>query len=266
MKKKFVVEKITPVEPEESRCITVDSPRRLFMAGGDDGKSVPSHNSVLQRNIIVSAIMRPDYYYFLGIDLKRVELSAYRPYKNVVLRIATELEEAVDVLRFASQTMMKRYDQMEKLGVNNFLDLPKRPKVLLIMVDEMGQLLSMEKASALAGDTLVWTIFGKKPLEEIQVGDVLLDSRLEPTKVVEKYEPCSQEKYLLKFQRESDEMEEEFLAGAEHLWVVSYQKKDSNGREENVETVVDTKELFTLFHDSSLSDLRFRRRKVAPAS
>lgn len=130
------IKSITAIEPGMSRCIEVDSPDRLFLAGGRDGRSVASHNSVVQRNIVFGCIMRPESWTFLGIDLKKVELSAYRSYSNVVLGIATTLEDALTVLRFAQQTMMKRYADMEAIGVNNFLDLPEKGKALLVMVDE----------------------------------------------------------------------------------------------------------------------------------
>lgn len=86
--------------------------------------------------------MRPQSWRFLGIDLKKVELSAFRKYNNVVLAIATTIEDALVVLRFAQETMMRRYANMEELGVNNFLDLPERGQALLVMVDEAGELLS----------------------------------------------------------------------------------------------------------------------------
>ena len=99
---------IRRVEPELSRCISVDAEDRLFAAGGPDGRSVLTHNSVIQRNIIFGCILRPDNWRFIGIDLKKVELSAFRAYSNVVLGIATELEDALTVLRFGQAIMMKR--------------------------------------------------------------------------------------------------------------------------------------------------------------
>ena len=132
------------ITPVPSRCISVDSPDRLFAAGGDDGHSVITHNSVVQRNIVLGCILRPEHWRFLGIDLKRVELSDFRAYSNVVLGVATTLEDALTVLRFAQQTMMKRYSEMEQLGIKNFLDLPEKGQALMVMVDEMGELLSPE--------------------------------------------------------------------------------------------------------------------------
>lgn len=136
------IKSIRQIVPEVARCIEVDSPDRLFAAGGLDGVSFVSHNSVVQRSIILGTILRPDSWRFLGIDLKKVELSGFRAYSNVVLGIATTLEDALTVLRFAQQTMMKRYAELEQLGLNNFLDLPEKGQALMVMVDEAGELLS----------------------------------------------------------------------------------------------------------------------------
>jgi len=133
---------IRRIEPKLSRCISVDADDRLFAAGGDDGRSLLSHNSVIQRNIIFGCILRPDNWRFIGIDLKKVELSAFRAYSNVVLGIATELEDALTVLRFGQATMMKRYQEMEAVGKNDFMDMPDHGPALMIMVDEAGELLS----------------------------------------------------------------------------------------------------------------------------
>jgi len=133
---------IRRIEAKPSRCISVDAEDRLFAAGGEDGHSVLTHNSVIQRNIIFGCILRPANWRFIGIDLKKVELSAFRAYSNVVLGIATELEDALTVLRFGQATMMKRYQEMEAVGKNDFMDMPDHGPALMIMVDEAGELLS----------------------------------------------------------------------------------------------------------------------------
>ena len=133
---------IRRIEPKLSRCISVDTRDKLFAAGGSNGRSVMTHNSVIQRNIIIGCILRPDHWRFIGIDLKKVELSAFRAYSNVVLGIATELEDALTVLRFGQATMMKRYQEMEAVGKNDFMDMPDHGPALMIMVDEAGELLS----------------------------------------------------------------------------------------------------------------------------
>ena len=140
------IESITEVEPVPSRCFIVGSKHRLYRAGGNDGVSIVTHNSVLQRNFVFQCIMRPNAWRFLGIDLKKVELSVYRPYVPVVLGIATTLDDALTILRFCQQTMMQRYELMEKHGVQDYVDLPPLPEGdrqrLLTMVDEAAELLS----------------------------------------------------------------------------------------------------------------------------
>lgn len=138
------LKEIERIEPTASRCISVDAPDKLFAVGRGDSRKrrVLTHNSVAQQNIIIGCVLRPESWRFLGIDLKRVELSGYQKYSEVVQGIATVLEDALTVLRFAQQTMMKRYEELESLGLNNFLDLPEKGQALMVMVDEAGELLS----------------------------------------------------------------------------------------------------------------------------
>lgn len=135
--------KMTEIEPEPSLCIEVDAEDKLFCSGGVTGNAIVSHNSVAQRNILISCIMRPEHWRVIGVDMKRVELSFFRQFSNVILGVATELEDALLMLRFAQQAMMKRYTEMESLGVTNIIDLgDDKPQSLLVMVDEMSELVS----------------------------------------------------------------------------------------------------------------------------
>lgn len=217
---------ITEIEPRPARCIEVDAPDRLFAAGGQSGSDILSHNSVVQRNIIFSCILRPESWRFLGIDLKKVELSGYRAYSNVVLGIATTLEDALTVLRFAQETMMKRYAELEQLGLNNFLDLPEKGQALLVMVDEAGELLSPAGVKALSEDTLIPTPQGLRLLKDIQVNDLVFDNFSQPTTVIDKYVPEEQARFLMKISRDSDGAREEFVAGSEHNWVAYVEYPD----------------------------------------
>ena len=92
--------------------------------------------SVTQRTIIFHCIQHSDRWRFLGVDLKRVELSGYKQYDDVVLGIATELADGVEVMRFGKEEMMNRYAEMEEYKVDHFLKLPNPPMALMIMVDE----------------------------------------------------------------------------------------------------------------------------------
>lgn len=235
------IKEIREIEPEMARCIEVDSPDRLFAAGGTSGKAVVSHNSVIQRNIIFGTILRPESWKFLGIDLKKVELSSFRAYSNVVLGIATTIEDALTVLRFAQQTMMKRYAEMEQLGVNNFLDLPEKGQALMVMVDEAGELLSPSGVKALVSSTIIPTPNGKIKLENLQIGDVIYDNYGQETTITNKYTPISQERYDMKITSEKSNISENVTAGSEHNWVAYFTYP--NGETEGPE-IVDTRYLY----------------------
>lgn len=221
------IKEIREIIPEPARCIEVDAPDRLFAAGGENGSAIVSHNSVVQRNIIFGTIMRPESWRFLGIDLKKVELSAFKNYSNVVLGIATTIEDSLLVLRFAQQTMMKRYAQMEQLGVNNFLDLPERSQALLVMVDEAGELLSPSGVKALVSSTILPTPNNNSTtLEELEIGDQILDNYGNVSTITNKYEPLDQDKYDLKISSDSTNISETFTAGSEHNWVAYFEYPD----------------------------------------
>lgn len=218
----MLIKNMTPIEPEKSLCISVDSPSKLF-AVGDKG-SLLTHNSVAQRNIIISCLLRPEYWVILGIDLKRVELS---PYRKFGMNVAVDLGPALDFLRFAQAVMMKRYQRLEEEGLNNFRDLPVPGQALLVMIDEAGELLSPTGAKALADWTPIVTPEGMKQLGEIQVGDVIYDNKMNETTVLNKYEPISQNHYSMKFTSESNKSEE-LISGEEHLWVIYTKDSDEN--------------------------------------
>jgi len=258
------IKAVRKIEPEPARCIEVDSADRLFAAGGPDGVSFVSHNSVVQRNIILGTILRPDAWRFIGIDLKKVELSGFRAYSNVVLGIATTLEDALTVLRFAQQTMMKRYSELEELGHNNFLDLPERGQALLVMVDEAGELLSPAGVKALVGSTLIPTPTGLRLLKDLNEGDLVYNSYSQPVKVERIYIPEDQEAFKLSITRDSDKEREEFTAGSEHAWVAYFKYPD--GKVEGPQTV-DTKFLHDFKKDQDLKpeservQIKFKKMK-----
>jgi hypothetical protein len=99
-----------------------------------------SGKSVTQGTILLHALQSPDWRVVL-IDPKRVELSIYRDHPNV-LRVATELEDSVDLIQQVEQEMMSRFTRMESGGVKHFRSLPDPPPAILLMVDETFALLS----------------------------------------------------------------------------------------------------------------------------
>lgn len=211
------------IDPEPVQCILVDDTSHDYQLGN----GVITHNtgggkSVLQRNVVFHVIAHARQIKFFGIDLKKVELSAYRPY-SPVLYIATTLEDAVQVLTTAQDLMMSRYAEMEENHVNNFLDLDSPGSALLVMVDEAGELLDCSSpAKALGGDTPVKTLEdGEIPLRDVEAGrHHVLGADLQWHEVVRKYEPESQDHYKVTTVRASDGVRESFVAGSEHLWRV----------------------------------------------
>ena len=146
------IKKITEIPPVESRCISVKTPEKLFMVGGENGASVVTHNSVIQRSFIFGCIMRPDEWLFLGIDLKIVELAEYRKYAPSVLGVATTLEDALTVLRFAHQVMLDRYSRMGLTYMKKLSELRAATGQqicrIMVMIDELAQLMIPKKGNA----------------------------------------------------------------------------------------------------------------------
>lgn len=115
----------------------VTSPNLLLSGPAGSGKSI------IERSLIFHCLQHPDKWRILGIDLKRVELLPYAKYSPVVVGIATEFEDALEICRYACDEMMDRYKKMEELGINNYRDLPDAPPAIMFLVDEAGVVLSM---------------------------------------------------------------------------------------------------------------------------
>lgn len=97
--------------------------------------------SVLQRNILFHALDTD--WRIVGIDPKRVELGWLRKYPQT-LKVAMDLEEGVDAVEAVRDEMMRRYDEMEAMGVNHANDLSDPPPPLMLMVDEAYNFLAKE--------------------------------------------------------------------------------------------------------------------------
>lgn len=268
------------IEPAKVKCIEVDHPSHLFQLE----PSLPlSHNtgggkSVMQRSVVFHVIAHSREIKFLGIDLKRVELSAYKKYSNAVIGIATTLEDAVEVLRFARDTMMDRYGEMEEAHKNNFLDMQNAGSALLVMIDEAGELLDASSpAKALAESTPLPTLEDRKTIGNVRVGDHVLGEDGQWHEVLDKYEPVEQDRFEVTIKRDSDGQSETVEAGAEHLWRI-YVPSDlavflpahvESRREDDGSTsaVVDTEflaKLADLIPGDRLSDVKFKRAKLTP--
>ena len=246
------IKSIKEITPIESNCIAVDSHDKLFAVG--ENSNLMTHNSVSQQNIIISCLLRPENWVLIGIDLKRVELT---PYREFGVKVATDIETAVDFLRFAQAVMMKRYERMEELGYNDFQDLPEPLQALMVMVDEAGELLSMSGAKALSEFTKIKTPDGDKLLKDIEIGDVILDNYSQPTKVTNKYEPTEQGRFKLSISNDATNESEEFIAGEEHFWVVYLEGQD--GYKEGP-FLMETHELETFANEEKVKPASQRRK------
>lgn len=226
--------------PREVKCIKVNAPSALYAVDGtndpfkDDGAvDYPlTHNtgggkSVLQRNIVFHCIAHYKEIKMLLIDLKRVELSAYKKYTCCIAGVATTLENAVETLRFAQKLMMKRYGDMEAVGKNNFLDMKNAGPAFMIMIDEAGELLDQSGGSkALSEHTRLplWRTGEDAPrmgtIGEAQVGDRILGEDGHWYPIGTKYEPREQPRYRVSIRNNRTGDAERFTAGRDHLWTV----------------------------------------------
>lgn len=97
--------------------------------------------SVVQRNVILSCLMRPKDWYLMIVDMKKVEGALWRKHG---VPVATTYEDAAIILTFAQKLMMDRYEKMEKRGINNWSDMPEeeRGPAIMVDIDEAGELLA----------------------------------------------------------------------------------------------------------------------------
>lgn len=137
------IKKIIKIDPIEAKCLSVNNNDKLFPLSN----GTLTHNSVLQRSIIMGCVLRPDDWTLLGIDLKRVELNLYEKYD---VRVAKTMEAASVFLKAAQAIMMNRYMKMEELRINNYEDMPEgeKDKALMVMIDELGELLAPIKGKS----------------------------------------------------------------------------------------------------------------------
>lgn len=99
-----------------------------------------SGKSNMERNLIFHCLNNPDYWQVTGIDLRRVNLSAYAKYPDVVKRIATNREEADDAIAALYVEMLERYDAMEHEEVTSYLDLSKSRQAHMVLIDDVYML------------------------------------------------------------------------------------------------------------------------------
>lgn len=113
----------------------VASPMTLIAGVTGGGKSVG------QWNIMNGCLARPEHWLLFGIDMKKVELSQLRKFG---VAVGTTYEDSRDIATFVQKVMTDRYEEMEKLGINNWGDMEesKRGPAIFLLVDELGELLA----------------------------------------------------------------------------------------------------------------------------
>jgi hypothetical protein len=117
-----------------------DTPHWLVAGATGQGKSV------LLNTVLVQAVQRsPRDVQLALIDPKRVELAPYGHVPHLWAPIATEIDDAVTLLRDAVEEMEQRYRALKAAGVRNLDGLQRvtgsSPARLLIVVDELGDLM-----------------------------------------------------------------------------------------------------------------------------
>ncbi len=106
-----------------------------------------SGKSVLLNTIIVSLLMRfePEKLKFILVDPKMLEFSLYSGIPNLVTDVVTSSRGAIDVLRWAVDEMLRRYQVMKKSRSKNLDDFIKRtgevmPRIIVV-IDEFADLM-----------------------------------------------------------------------------------------------------------------------------
>ena len=125
----------------------------LLIAG-----STGSGKSVCLNTILTSLLFRshPDEVKLLLVDMKRVELNMYNEVPHMLIpRAIKEVQQAINALKWMQTEMTRRYDLLEKNGVNNiglYHSLPAyqqgtldRMPYIIMVIDEAADLIARGK-------------------------------------------------------------------------------------------------------------------------
>lgn len=121
------IREVRPVPEVPMRCITVDSPNHLFLAGRG---MIPTHNTVVLRGIAMEVAARQIPVWLC--DPKRVELIGLRDWPNVQI-VATTVEEQIATILRAWDLMEERYAAIADGASEEDFEL------IVLVVDEFAE-------------------------------------------------------------------------------------------------------------------------------
>ena len=122
------ITQVRPIAPVPLRCITVDSPSHLFLAGR---QFIPTHNTSMA-HALLGQVTRNGWPVWV-LDAKRVEFLDFRTWPNVQI-VAGSIPQQVALVRRAWELMEYRYQLIEdgKASVNDF-------EPLVVFLDEYAE-------------------------------------------------------------------------------------------------------------------------------